>query len=146
MLKPNDMSLERFCRKPIVSVLPDATVSEISERMLQHHVGAVVVVSPSRAPLGIVTDRDIVCRVIAKDIDPHFVSASSVMTSPLLIARVSDAIDGAVVQMRKRGVRRLPIVTDDGVLTGLVSLDDLLVLFAGELGQASQVPRDNQGP
>ena len=113
--------------------------------MLAEHVGAVVIEADDW-PIGIVTDRDIVCRVLAGGMDLKWVTAQTVMSSPPVTARARDSIDETVVKMRINGVRRLPIVSDDGMLVGIVALDDLLVLLSAELGEATRVPIDDRGP
>ncbi len=68
------------------------------------------------------------------------------MTSPVVTGRSDGAIDEASIEMRRTGVRRLPLVDPAGHLTGMVSVDDLVVLLSAELGQAAQVVRENRGP
>ncbi|MBI3181078.1 MAG: CBS domain-containing protein [Myxococcales bacterium] len=140
------MSLERFCRKPVATVLPSQTVLEAAQRMQQAHVGAVVVVDEANKPIGILTDRDIVCRVVAERRDPLGTPIRAVMSAPVAIARAEDLIEEAAFTMRQKGVRRLPIVSADGKAVGVVALDDLVVLLAAELGQAAAAVRMNRGP
>jgi CBS domain-containing protein len=123
------MSLERFCRKPIVTALPTQTVRDVALKMRDHHVGAVVVVEEDR-PVGVVTDRDIALRVILEGRDAE--------TTPVR--------DDAVRAIREAGVRRVPIVDSNGKVVGMVALDDLVVLFASELGATVSAVRANRGP
>lgn len=141
------MSLERFCRKPLIDVRPDHTALDAAQRMKSGHVGAVVVTDEEGGrPVGVLTDRDIVCRVVGAGLDPATTAVKQVMSSAPIVARVSDNIDDAVVQMRRAGVRRLPIVDEQGRLAGAVTLDDLVVLLSAELGQAAAAVRANRGP
>ena len=140
------MSMERFCRKPVVTVGPDEKVDAIAQRMRDAHVGAVIVADRERHPLGIITDRDIVCRVAAERRSPDTLSAKEVMTSPVVVGKADGAIDEASIEMRRTGVRRLPLVDRQGHLKGIVSVDDLVVLLSAELGQTAQVVRENRGP
>ena len=140
------MSMERFCRKQVVAVRPEDTVDTVAQKMRDGHVGAVVVADEERRPLGIITDRDIVCRVAAEHRAPETLAARDVMTSPVVTGRSDGAIDEASIEMRRTGVRRLPLVDPAGHLTGMVSVDDLVVLLSAELGQAAQVVRENRGP
>ena len=64
------MSLERFCREPVVTIQPTQTIRDAALLMRDHHVGAVLVVDDDR-PIGIVTDRDIVMRAIIESRDPN---------------------------------------------------------------------------
>jgi CBS domain-containing protein len=138
------MSLERFTRKQVVSGSRTETVRQIAKKMEDAHVGAVVLVD-NRVPVGIVTDRDLALRILARGKSGD-TPVGEVMSGDLVTVRASEALDDAILRMRQRGVRRLPIVTDDGALVGLVSLDDLNVLFAGEIWSATQAILENRGP
>jgi CBS domain-containing protein len=139
------MSLERFCRKPIVTALPTQTVRDVALKMRDHHVGAVVVVEEDR-PVGVVTDRDIALRVILEGRDAETTPVRDVMSRDLALVRDDDKIDDAVRAIREAGVRRVPIVDSNGKVVGMVALDDLVVLFASELGATVSAVRANRGP
>jgi CBS domain-containing protein len=140
------MSLERFCRKPVVTMSPQQTVRDAALKMREHHVGAVVVVEEER-PVGIVTDRDIVLRTIADGRDPGATPVRDVMSGSVKLVRVDEKIDDAVRVIRAAGVRRLPIVDAVfGRVVGMVTLDDVVVLVAGELGAAAGAVQANRGP
>lgn len=109
-----------------------ATVRQLAERMAVHAVGSVVIVDEERRPIGIVTDRDLCCRVVARGLDPATTLAIDVATRPVQVAASSEPIELVVERMRKLGVRRIPIVEDDS-LVGLVALDDLVVSLGREL-------------
>jgi len=119
-------------------------VAEVAALMRTHHVGAVVIAQQAQ-PIGIVTDRDLALRVVGDCLRAD-VEVATVMSRDLITARVDAALDEAFLQMRRGGVRRLPIVTDDGSLAGLVAIDDLVVLLAGELSATANVVSDNRGP
>lgn len=141
------MSLERFCRKPVIDVRPDQTVFEAAQRMRSGHVGSVFVTDEEGGrPVGVLTDRDIVVRVVGVGLDPTTTAVGDVMTPSPITLRTDESIDVALFRMRKKGIRRLPIVDRQGKLAGTVSLDDLLVLLSAELGQTAAVVRDNSGP
>jgi CBS domain-containing protein len=137
------MSLERFTRRELVTIAPDRPAEEAARLMRDRHVGAVVVVDDAR-PVGIVTDRDLVVRLLADYKADTLVAA--VMTRDPAVARVDDAIDFAFYTMRENGVRRLPIVDAAGALIGLVAVDDLLVLLGGEVSSIVEAVVDNRGP
>jgi CBS domain-containing protein len=140
------MSLERFCRRQPVVVSPRETVDGVAQRMRDEHVGAVVVVDERLSPIGILTDRDIACRVVADHRAPEATRVGDVMSKDLEVLRSVASLDEALFSMRRRGVRRLPIVSPEGHLSGLVALDDLLVLLSAELGQTAGAIRSNEGP
>jgi CBS domain-containing protein len=138
------MSLERFSRRELIAVAPDTAVDEVAQLMRARHVGAVLVAEDGR-PVGIVTDRDLVVRLLADGWTPS-APVRAVMTRDLVLAHVDDAIDHAFFTMRRHGIRRLPIVDSGGTLVGLVALDDLLVLLGGEVSSLVETVLDNRGP
>lgn len=140
------MSLERFCRKEIAAVQVDETLVDAAREMREKHVGAVVVLDGSRRPVGMLTDRDIVCRVVAEGRDPQLVSVKSTMSGDLVTVRRDETIDQVAFSMRDHGVRRVPIVDGEGKLAGLVAFDDLVVLLSAELGQTVAALQANRGP
>ena len=140
------MPLERFCRKSLVTVGRMDTVSHAARLMREKHVGAVIVTDANARPLGILTDRDITCRVVAEAMDPISVRVDNVMTPNPVLIRNDESIDSAVVKMRKGGVRRLPVVDPEGKLVGVTTIDDLNVLLAAELAETAKVVRADRGP
>jgi CBS domain-containing protein len=139
------MSLERFCRKRVVTARPPESCAAVARRMRDEHVGAVVIATAGGEPIGIVTDRDLVVRLLAREADPSC-AVGTLMTANPYVIRSDARIDEALVMMRSAGVRRLPIVDDNRRVVGMVSFDDLSVLLAGELGAQAAVVLDNRGP
>lgn len=140
------MSLARFCRKTVAVIQPTQSVAEAAEKMRDQHVGALVVVQEDLRPVGMLTDRDIVTRVVAERKDATQLSASDVMSRQPAVAQVDDSLDQTLFAFKKQGVRRLPIVDGQGRVVGLVSIDDVLVLLSAELDQTAAAVRENQGP
>lgn len=140
------MSLERFCRKEVATVQANDTVVGAARKMQEKHVGAVVIVDRAGRPVGMLTDRDIACRVIALALDPERTQVDSTMSRDLVTVRRDGTIDEVAFSMRKQGVRRVPIVDAEGKLAGLVAFDDLVVLLSAELGETVAALRHNRGP
>ncbi len=113
--------------------------------MRDQHVGAIVIATSRGEPIGLVTDRDLVVRLLAREADPSS-PIGTIMTADPFVIRADARIDEALLMMRTAGVRRLPIVDGQGLLVGMVSFDDLSVLLAGEMGAQAAVVRDNRGP
>ncbi|EYF00744.1 CBS domain-containing protein [Chondromyces apiculatus] len=135
------MSLSRYERGAVVAELSDTT-ADVARRMRDFHIGAVVVVREGRV-IGIVTDRDLVLRVIAEGLDPATTRVETVVTyDPTTVAR-DESIETALRLMRDRCVRRLPIVDGGGKVTGIVTADDLLSLLTQELADLGVGIRDN---
>jgi CBS domain-containing protein len=139
------MSLERFCREPIVAIQPKQSVHDAALMMRDRHVGAVLVVDEGR-PVGIVNDRDIVVRAIVENRDPNTTPVRDVMSGSVTVVGSDQKIDDAVIAIRTAGVRRMPIVNAAGKAIGIVTLDDLVVLMAGELNLVAGAVQSNLGP
>jgi CBS domain-containing protein len=92
------------------------------------------------------TDRDVVCRVVAEAREPAGTSVDAAMSRDLVTVRREGNIDQAAFSMRKHGVRRVPILDADDRLAGLVAFDDLVVLLSAELGETVAALRQNRGP
>ena len=139
------MSLERFCREPVVTIQPTQSIRDAARMMRDRHVGAVLVVDDDR-PVGILTDRDIVMRAIIEGLDPNATPVRDVMSGSLTVVGSDQKMDDAVIAIRTAGVRRLPIVDAAGRAIGIVTLDDLVVLMAGELTMVAGAVQANIGP
>lgn len=125
------MSLTRFEHGAVVAQLSETAV-DVARRMRDFHVGCVVVTRGS-TPVGIITDRDLALRVVAEGLDARTTLVSDIVTYDATTLPRTAGIETAVRTMRERGVRRLPIVTEDGKLTGIVTADDLTLLLTQEL-------------
>jgi CBS domain-containing protein len=124
-------TIEHF-EKDVVTIGSAVPVRDAADAMRNAGVGSLVVTDAEGHPIGIVTDRDLLERVIAESRDVGTTSVGDVMTRPLHSAAPSDPLDRVVEVMSAHGVRRVPIVRD-GALTGMVSLDDVLVSVSEEL-------------
>ena len=119
------MSLRAIGTSDPAVLSPHATVAEAASLMTDRNVGSVFVVGEDRV-VGVVTDRDLVTRVLKKGLDPRDTQLVTVMSENVVTAESDLALDEAAWRMREHRVRRLPIVNPDGELVGVVSLDDLI--------------------
>jgi CBS domain-containing protein len=125
------MTLARFTR-PVAVVTEQDTVAHAARVMRDRRVGCLIVTRDGR-PSGLVTDRDLVVRVVAEGHDPATATLKAFLTYDPITVSVHDGIETAVEHMRRHGIRRLPIVDDEGHAIGVVTADDLLVLLGGEI-------------
>jgi CBS domain-containing protein len=127
-----------LCNRDVASVRPQASLYDASRLMRQAHVGCIIVTDDSepRRPVGIITDRDIVVEVVAAGLDPRNVTAGEIMGPSLVVAREDEDALVSLKTMRRRGVRRLPVVDSAGTLRGIVTLDDLLEAGATAVNDA----------
>jgi CBS domain-containing protein len=110
--------------------------------MRTHHVGDLVIVEEvlgERKPIGLVTDRDIAIEVVAERLDPDAITVGEVMMRTLETVTESTNVWDAVRQMRVCGVRRMPVVDDQGALQGIFTLDDALALIGECVGDLTRL-------
>ena len=104
---------------------PTTSVVEIAEMMVTQDCGDIPVCDAGGKPIGVVTDRDIVCRLVAKRKDPSKATAQECMSKPVVTVRPDAPIDEAATLMEQYQVRRLPVVEQDGTCCGVISQADL---------------------
>ena len=114
--------------KPVITIDKDGFVHEVAKIMTEKGIGCIVVTDKD-APVGMVTERDILQRVVAKGLDASKVKMKDIMTKPLVTINGSIPIINAIRVMEKNKVRRLPVV-EKGKLIGIVTQRDLLRVLA----------------
>lgn len=125
--------------KDVATIDDDATCREMAEAMRDRAVGSLVVMRVG-APVGIVTDRDLLRRVIAAGRDTERTVAGDIMTRPLVSVTPETPLDDVVSAMAARSIRRVPVMRGND-LVGMVSLDDLLISLTSELKDVSDAGR-----
>ncbi len=144
------MSIRSICKRPVVTVTAQTDVVSAARLMREKHVGFLVVIEPDPEnvtygrPLGVLTDRDIVVTVVAREVDPRTLTVADLMNRSPATVGEEDSVSQALRVMRRMGVRRLPVVGSRGMLTGVLSLDDLLDAVAGEVGELSGAVHNEQ--
>ncbi|WP_030270909.1 cyclic nucleotide-binding/CBS domain-containing protein [Streptomyces sp. NRRL B-24484] len=133
------MRVSELMISPPVAVPPDSTAAEAARMMADRAIGCVLV-ADDRALLGVLTDRDLVVRVLAGDADAN-TSVARLMSAPALTVDADDELTAAYRMFRRTGVRRLPVLRD-GEAVGVITVDDLfldvLQHFADLLGPVSR--------
>lgn len=130
------MPVGEICNREVVIAQSNISTLDAASLMRQHHVGDLVVVEERngvRVPLGIVTDRDLVVEVMAPGLNQIAITLGDIMVPDLVTVKENTGVFEAIQYMRAKGVRRLPVVNDNGGLVGILALDDLLELLADEL-------------
>lgn len=139
------MAIIELARTDVVTVPPDAGAGSIAELMDEESVGSVVVVEDDR-PVGLVTDRDLALAVVSRGGDPTSLTASDVMSAEPFTVTEDESIYEVLSQASDVGVRRVPVVSGDGTLAGIVTFDDFLVLLASEFGNLSAIVQSESPP
>lgn len=132
------MNAFALCTREVATCGPQTSIVDAAASMRALHAGDLVVVREEagvRVPVGVLTDRDIVLAVVSQDTSPAKLYASDVMSAPAVLANGNDDFWLLARRMRLHGVRRLPVVGEDGALVGIVTLDDLLHAAANLLDE-----------
>ena len=143
------MNVGSICQGDVVTTRPGDDLCVAARLMRERHVGFLIVVEPTTSDadlkvIGVLTDRDIVVTVVAKEADARTLKVEDIMTrNPLLISD-SCSLEVALRHMRDAGVRRVPVVGGRTQLVGVLSLDDVLDAFAGQLSDVAGAIRSEQ--
>jgi CBS domain-containing protein len=133
----NPVNAGDICTRVVTIAYPSMALNEAARLMRDRHVGSLVVVEErtleERLVVGMLTDRDIALGVVAADRDPHGMRVGDVMSKDVVTAREEDSLADLLFAMRRKGVRRVPIVSPQGFLIGLVALDDVLDVLAQQM-------------
>ena len=126
-------------RTHVDTARPDETVLAVADRMRQRNVGTMVVIDKEDRVVGIVTDRDLVVRVLADRRDPAEATVKEVMTENPTTVTEHGARDISLLLMKDGGFRRLPVVDDRRHLLGVLSLDDVVRTLAADMARVASV-------
>ena len=106
---------------------PDTTLQRVAELMVENDCGEIPVVenAASMRPVGVVTDRDITCRAVAKGLNPLTLTASDCMTTPAVTVTPDTSLDECCRVLEENQIRRVPVVDENGSCCGIVALADI---------------------
>ena len=121
------MLVKDVMSSPVVTIEEDAPTNHVAERMDKHGLGCIIVTSEKGKPLGIITERDLVTRVLATNIKPDSIKAKKVMTSPLITVEPDETISEAARKMNRLNIRRLGVVYKEQLI-GVISSKDILAV------------------
>jgi len=124
-----------------VTLDAQASVQDAIDEMEEAETGCVVVIGDDRAPIGILTDRDIMCRVLAAGTDPQRTRVADVMSENVVSSSVDASLHAVLERAQTHAVRRIPLVDDSGRLVAIVSLDDVVAELTAELASLSDAVR-----
>ena len=104
---------------------PETPIDQVARLMVQHDCGEIPVIDPAEQVIGVVTDRDIVCRVVAVGKNPMAYPASSCMSELVVTVPMNAPISEVLSAMERHQVRRVPVVDEQGSCVGMISQADL---------------------
>jgi CBS domain-containing protein len=124
---------------------PDATLEKIATLMVANDCGEIPVVDRSGRPIGVITDRDIVCRVVAEGKDPATVTAESMMSTPVVVVYDDAELDDVLDMMETHQIRRVPVIDAEGCCSGIIAQADLVSMGSPHVTSEllTEISRDN---
>ncbi len=136
------MTVGKYCNREVIIISESESIRDAALLMREYHIGDLVVVQgevEKRIPVGILTDRDIVVEIDAMSVDPDNVSVGDALSFELVTIGEDADIQAAIHIMRTKGVRRLPVVDKDGILVGILTVDDVIDLLTEQFVDLASV-------
>lgn len=127
----SDLKVGDIMTKKVIVVPFGRTILEVAKHMKKNNVGSVIVVEDGEGKhaKGIITERDIVYKLLARGIDPYKSNVEEIMSRPLRVVKPDTTIEDAAKAMRENKIKRLPVVNDDNELIGILSEGDIMKIF-----------------
>jgi CBS domain-containing protein len=131
------MKAKDIMTENVATAVPQTSLAEIAKMLVDHDCGAIPILKSesSRKPVGIVTDRDIVCRVFAVGKDPRELTAGDCMSSPCVTVTPGSRLDVCCRAMEENRIRRLVVVDQEGFCCGIVAQADIARRIADKAGE-----------
>ncbi len=129
--------------KNVRVVRPDSSVKEVVATMNKFDIGSIVVVQGER-PVGIITERDILRRIVEPCLAPETLTARQVMTSPVITIDENASIDEAARLMAKKGVKKLLVTRNNDELVGILTFTDIVTKVPDMLGILEELVRPHK--
>lgn len=132
-MRSANSTVASYCIREVVTVTRETPVLRCAQLMHDEHVGAVVIIDDidgKLVPVGLLTDRDIAIEVVAFDVAARAITAGDLMSGDLAMVRPTDDVLTVLATMREHGVRRLPVIGEDGSLEGIVTADNVWEVLA----------------
>jgi CBS domain-containing protein len=127
------MKVKNAMHKGVTWVEPTTSIEQLARLMRKHDIGAIPIGENDRL-VGMVTDRDVVCRCIAAGLDPKITTARDVMTEGIIFCLDKQELDDAARIMETKKVRRLPVINGKKRMIGMLSLGDVYHRAPDHLG------------
>lgn len=121
------MQVKDMMTKDPACCTSDTSLPEVARMMVDNDCGEIPVVdnNSSRRPIGVVTDRDIVCRAVATGLNPLDLTAANCMSQPIVTVTADMSLEECCRLMEEKLIRRVPVVDDRGSISGIVALADI---------------------
>jgi len=124
------VQVKEIMRSNVKTVDCNASVVDAAQVMCSRDIAGSCIVLKNNLPIGIITEQDINCKVVAKNISPNETLAKDIMTQPLITILPDVRVDQAIKMMTEKRVRRLPVVNGEKKLIGIITVRDIMALGA----------------
>lgn len=104
---------------------PSTTLDEVAKMMLHNDCGEIPIVDVTDRVIGVITDRDIVCRAVARGKNPIGYTVESCMSAPVVTVREDDSFQTVMMTMEEHQIRRIPVVSNGGICAGIIAQADI---------------------
>ena len=133
------------CAKDVMTASPacctaETTLDQVAKMMVQNDCGEIPIIDHSDQLVGVVTDRDIVCRIVASGKNPIGYPAENCMSQPVVSVRADDSLQDVLSTMEKNRIRRVPVVDEQDQLIGIISQAD--VAWVGKAPDVAELVRE----
>jgi CBS domain-containing protein len=123
-----------------VCCTPNTPLDEVAKLMAHNDCGEIPVVDMAEQPIGVITDRDIVCRVVAEGKNPMAYKVEDYMSQPVVTVRHDTPLNEVVSTMEKHQIRRIPVVDERGCCAGIIAQAD--VAWTGDEHEVAELVRE----
>jgi len=146
--QPESLRISDIMTTNVITARPDETIVDVARKMAENRIGCVVVVDEKGTIIGIVTEGDIVRRVVARGLDPSETIVETVMTRNPVTIFEDATLAAAAELMRQKGIGHLPVVNERGKLVGIITRSDIVriapslievIYFRGSGGEGERV-------
>ena len=128
------MKIKEIMTQSPIKTSVDSTVTDAAKIMDSKNIGCILIEENEKI-IGIITERDILRKIVAKGVDPQSTSVRAIMTSPIITMEAENSIEEANALMTSKKIRRLPI-DDDGKIIGMVTIRDITNNLRYSLGKS----------
>ena len=142
--EPEVVVVRDIMSRPVITVKESDTAADVAKLMAKHDIGCVLVSGKKGEIIGIVTERDIVQRIAAKNLVPSNVKVTESMSKPVITVQSGASVTDAAKLMNQKKVRRLAVV-ENGKLTGVITMKDILEVTPAIIDLASERSRVGSG-
>ena len=113
----------------------ETTLNDVANLMLEADCGEIPATDGSNRLIGVITDRDIVCRVVAKGKNPASVTAAECMSEPVVVVNEDTSLEDVLTVMEENQIRRVPVVDASGCCCGIISQADVALTSENKAGE-----------